>query len=74
MDLQASKLELVKMIVNINSQKLIDRMMEVIQSEEEDFWFELSEIEKREIEIGISQLDAGMRINANDFFNKVAQH
>jgi hypothetical protein len=71
MDLQASKLELVKMIVNINSQKTIDKLLTVLKSEKDDFWFDLSEKEKEEIELGIKQLDAGERIPLNEFLNKI---
>lgn len=71
MDLQASKLELVRMIVNINSQKTITKLLNVIKSEKEDFWFDLSEVEKKEIEIGIQQLDSGQRIPLDEFLDQI---
>ena len=71
MDLQASKLELVKMIVNINSQKTIDKLLTVLKTERDDFWFDLSEKEKEEVELGIKQLDNGERIPLDEFFNKI---
>ena len=72
MDLQASKLELVKLIVNIDNGKVIDKILRVLKSEQEDFWLELSEIEKEEIQIGIKQLDSGKRISIDDFLAKVS--
>ena len=72
MDLQASKLELVKLIVNIDNGKVIDKILRVLKSEQEDFWLELSEIEKEEIQIGIKQLDSGNRISIDDFLARVS--
>jgi hypothetical protein len=72
MDIQATKLELVKLIVNIENGKVIDKLLRVLKSEKEDFWLELSEIEKEEIQIGIKQLDSGNRISIDDFLAKVS--
>jgi len=63
MDLQTSKLELVKMIVNIDNQATITRLLDVLKSEKKDFWQELSDKDKQEIEAGIKQLDLGKRVS-----------
>lgn len=70
MDIHASKLELVKLIVNIENKKIIDKLIKVLKSEEEDFWLELTESEKEEIKLGISQLESGQRISLEDFKKK----
>jgi hypothetical protein len=72
MDLQTSKLELVKLIVNIDNQHVIDRLINALKSEQDDFWFELTEQEKQEIELGIKQLDSGKRVSLEDFLKKVS--
>jgi hypothetical protein len=72
MDLQTSKLELVKMIVNTDNQAIINKLLLVFKSEEEDFWLKLSEHERQEIELGINQLDSGQRISLDDFIKKVS--
>lgn len=72
MDLQTSKLELVKMIVNIDNQNIINKLLMVLKSEEEDFWLELSDQDRQEIELGINQLDSGQRISLDDFLMKVS--
>lgn len=72
MDIQTSKLELVKLIINIDNQKIIDKLITVLKSGEEDFWLELSEQERKEIELGIKQLDSGERISFDDFLQKVS--
>jgi len=67
MDIQTSKLELAKLIVNIDNQKIIDKILKVLKSEQEDFWLELTPQEKEEIRIGIEQLDAGHRTSLVEF-------
>jgi hypothetical protein len=70
MDIHTSKLELVKLIVNIENPDIIDKLIRFIKSEQEDFWIELNESEKEEIKLGISQLDSGQRISLEDFRKK----
>jgi hypothetical protein len=72
MDIQTSKLELVKLIINIDNQKIINKLINILSAEQEDFWFELSEEEKKEIKLGIAQLDSGQRISLDDFLKKVS--
>jgi len=72
MNTQASKLELVKLIVDIDNDQIIEKLLDVLKSEEKDFWIALSESEKKEIELGIKQLDAGQRISLDDFLKKVS--
>jgi hypothetical protein len=72
MDLQTSKLELFKLIINIDNQKIIDKLITILKSGEEDFWIELSEQERKEIELGIKQLESGERISFDDFLKKVS--
>lgn len=72
MDIHASKLELVKLIVNIDNQKILDKILKVLKSEQDDFWLELTPEEKEEIRVGIKQLDAGHRTSLDDFLKKVS--
>jgi hypothetical protein len=72
MDIQSSKLELVKLIVNLENQQIIEKLINTIKQERGDFWDELSEAEKDEIRLGMKQLDEGQRISLDDFLKKVA--
>ena len=72
MDIKTTKLELVKMILGIENPKLIDRFKEYLEKETADFWDELSNSEKEEIKLGISQLNAGNRIAFDNFLKKVS--
>jgi hypothetical protein len=72
MDLQTSKLELVKLIVEIDNQKVIEKLIESLKSTKDDFWLELSDLEKKEIQLGIDQLDNGNRVSLEEFIRKVS--
>jgi hypothetical protein len=72
MDIKSSKLELVKLILTIDNQNIINRILDVLKSGKEDFWLELSDRERQEIKLGISQLKAGQRISVDDFLKKVS--
>ncbi len=67
MDIQTSKIELVKMILSIKNEKFIEKITEFIQKEKVDFWNELSLSEQNEIEQGIAALNTGKRVEFNDF-------
>ena len=72
MDIQTSKIALVKMILNIENDKFIEKITEFIQKEKVDFWNELSLAEQKEIEKGIEELNAGKRVEFNDFLKKIS--
>lgn len=72
MDIRTSKIELVKMILNIENDKFIEKITEFVQKEKVDFWNELSLSEQKEIEKGIKQLNKGKRVEFNDFLKKIS--
>lgn len=72
MNIQTSKIELVKMILNIENGKFIKKITEFIQKEKVDFWNELSVSEQKEIEKGIQELNSGKRVEFNDFLKKIS--
>jgi len=72
MDIQSSKIELVKIILNIENDKLIEKITEFIQKEKVDFWDELTATQREEIENGIAELNKGKRIEFNDFLKKIS--
>ena len=45
--------------------------MDFLKPEKKDFWFELSEKDRQEIDAGIKQLDSGERIPLDDFLEKL---
>ncbi len=72
MDIRTSKIDLVKMILNIENDKFIEKITEFVQKEKVDFWNELSLSEQKEIEKGIKQLNKGKRVEFNDFLKKIS--
>lgn len=72
MDIQTSKIELAKLILNIENPKLIIKIKDMVTNETSDFWLTLSDSEKKEINFGIEQLDNGFRISVNDFLSNVS--
>lgn len=67
MDIQASKIELAKMILDLEDSKLIEKVRKLLTKEKKDFYDELSEDQKLEIQFGIDQLDRGEKISWEDF-------
>ena len=72
MNIQTSKIELVKMILNIENDKFIEKIKEFIKQEKVDFWNELSLSEQKEIERGINELNRGKKVEFNDFLKKIS--
>ncbi len=71
MEIQTSKIELVKRILDIDNSDLIERINNFINSEKLDFWKELSISQKIEIGKGIDDLDKGKRIEFSEFLKKI---
>ncbi len=73
MNIQTTKIELVKMILNIENYEFIQKVTDFIKKNEKtDFWNELSLTEQKEIKQGIEELDNGERIAYKDFLEKIS--
>ncbi len=70
MDIQTSKIELAKMILEIEDSNLLEKVRILIAREEKDFYYRFSEDEKLEIRYGIDQLDSGKSISWADYKTK----
>lgn len=49
MDIQTTKIELVKLILSIDNKNIVEKIFNLIKSEQSDFWNELSRQEQEEI-------------------------
>ncbi len=67
MDIQASKIELAKMILDLEDSKLIEKVRKLLAKEKKDFFDEFTEDQKLEIKYGIDQLERGKRTSLEDF-------
>lgn len=72
MDIKTSKIELVKIILNIENDTFIKKVTEFINNEKADFWNELSSDEQAEIKKGIEQLDQGKRRTYSEVLKNIS--
>lgn len=72
MEIHTSKIELVKRILEIENADFIDKINNFINKEKLDFWNELTNSQKTEIQKGIHDLDSGKRIEFSEFLKKIS--
>lgn len=72
MDIQGLKLEIVKEILQTESEELLNKLYIALKSEQEDFWLGLTEAQKKEVEIGLEQVKSGKTVKLEDFLKKVS--
>ncbi|MCJ7757309.1 MAG: hypothetical protein MUP24_04115 [Gillisia sp.] len=73
MDIKATKIELIKTILDIDNNEFIQKVADFINKEKVDFWNELSPAEKKEIKQGIEELNEGKRISYDSFLRKISE-
>ncbi len=71
MNIQKTKLELLKTILNTEDSDFIQRVADFIKNEDVDFWNDLSPAQQKEIKKGIEQLDKGQRVTLESFLDKI---
>jgi len=70
-ELNKMKLELIRWISSLKDDKYLDLLNSVrISRTEGDWWDDLSDYEKNEIELGLNDLDDGKRISSEEFWKK----
>ncbi|MBZ9728906.1 hypothetical protein LB467_04340 [Salegentibacter sp. JZCK2] len=72
MDIQTTKLKLLKTILENENSEFIQKVADFVQKESSDFWDELNEIEQKEIKQGIEDLDRGKRVSYESFLKKIS--
>jgi hypothetical protein len=64
MDIQTTKLELMRLVLNTRKEQVLQRIMEIFEQEEEaDFWDELSSEDQSAIDEGLEQLNKGQYVS-----------
>jgi hypothetical protein len=71
MDIQTSKIELVKLILNTNDHALIEKAYSIIKSESNE-QAEFTQAQIDEIKLGLEQLEEGQGTSFKDFLAKVS--
>lgn len=59
MNLQAKKLELIQWLSTIDNPRIIEKILAIRNNEKEDWWANLTALEKESINKGIEDADAG---------------
>ncbi|WP_010179679.1 hypothetical protein [Aquimarina agarilytica] len=72
MDIQSTKIELIKTILAIENSDFIQKVADFVNTEKVDFWNELSTSEKNEIKEGIDELESGKRVSFDSFLKKIS--
>jgi hypothetical protein len=72
MDIQTTKLALLKTILENENSEFIQRVADFVKKEKADFWNELSLAEQQDIQKGIDDLDNGKRVSYESFLKKIS--
>jgi hypothetical protein len=71
-DIQTTKIELVKTILAIENDEFIQKVVDFINKEKVDFWNELNLSEQNEIKKGIEELNQSKRVSYESFLKKIS--
>ncbi|WP_109830642.1 hypothetical protein [Reichenbachiella versicolor] len=70
MDIQTSKIELAKLILNLDNPRVIEEIKALIVDSQDEFTNTLTDTEKEEIEIALTELNEGKRTSFDSFMSK----
>jgi len=71
MNIQAKKLEIMKMILETDNPSILESIKRLFTKEStKDFWTELPQEQKDEILIGLQEIDNGDTVNYDDFMKQ----
>ena len=59
LNIQKAKIDLIQWLTTIEDSSIIQKIMELRNTENEDWWNKISDAEKKSIELGISDADNG---------------
>lgn len=69
-NIQNAKIELIQWLTTLEDISLIKKIMDLRKNEDTDWWNEISDIEKKSIQMGISDADNG-KLNPNSDAKKI---
>jgi len=59
MNIQNAKIDLIQWLTTLEDSSLIQKIMDLRDSETKDWWNEISESERESVELGLSDADTG---------------
>lgn len=72
MDIKTTKIELAKLILNLENPSMIEKIKDLLKSEAEDFADSMTKFEKEEINIAMEFLKEEKRVSFDDFLKRVS--
>ena len=70
MDIQLEKLELIKMLADTDNPAIIKSVRKIFKKEKKDWWGDLTDAQKEEIEEGERQIERGEFVLYEDMMKK----
>ncbi|WP_438062921.1 hypothetical protein [Flavobacterium sp. RSSB_23] len=70
MDIELEKLELIKLLEATNDATIIASIKKIFNASKKDFWEELTEAQKLDIEEGEKQIERGEFVDFDEFIQK----
>lgn len=68
MNIQAEKIKIVKMILETDNERILKSIKNIFKKESKtDFWNSLSPEQKKEIELGLEEIDQGETVDYDEF-------
>ena len=59
MDIEATKLELIQLLLQNSKKDVLEKIKHIFEEESEDWWDDLNEQDKKEIELGLQDFEKG---------------
>jgi hypothetical protein len=72
MDIHSTKVELIRLILEIESPRLIERISSLLKKETSDFWDELTLEDQINIDQAIQELESGKGMDWDEFKKSIA--
>ena len=72
MDIKTTKIELAKLILNLENPSMIEKIKDLLKSEAEAFADSMTKFEKEEINIAMEFLKEEKRVSFDDFLKRVS--
>ena len=69
-NIQNAKIELIQWLTTLEDSSLIQKIMDLRKNETKDWWNDISDAEKKSIEIGLSDADNG-KLKSNSEAEKI---
>jgi hypothetical protein len=74
MNIQAEKLKLIEWIARIQDSKTLEKLISFHKEYETDWWDEISEFEKKEIELGLKDIEEGRTVDHSEVKKLYEKH